>query len=190
MADDILNSPIAQLAEVGREFYRRGWVLGTGGNFSVLMARSPLRIAITSSGNEKGTLDDNSEIIQGFGTPSAETLLHFTIYRLVPGARCVLHAHSVWGTILADRFFESGAIEFEGYEILKGLAGVQTHEHRECLPVIENSRDQLALAHVIENVVREKSGPARNLFAASWAVHLGSERRRGTEKCRDLRISV
>lgn len=163
MSEETPKSPIDELAEVGAEFYRRGWVLGTSGNFSVLMARSPLRVAITSSGNEKGTLDetkfleldDNSEILQGFGTPSGDTLLHLAIYRLLPRARCVLHSHSVWGTILSDRYFESGVIEFEGYEILKGLSNVDAHTHRERLPVIENSGDHLALSHVIENVVRD-----------------------------------
>jgi len=37
LADDILNSSIEELAEVGREFSRPRGVLGTGGNFSVLM---------------------------------------------------------------------------------------------------------------------------------------------------------
>jgi methylthioribulose-1-phosphate dehydratase len=155
--------PAAELAEAGREFYRRGWVLGTSGNFSVLLARRPMRLCITASGNEKGTLDethfleldDDAEIIEGFGKPSAETLLHLTIYRLMPKARSILHTHSVWGTILSDRNFENGAIEIEGYEMLKGLSGIQTHEHKEIVPIVENSQDYVALSHVIENVVRE-----------------------------------
>ena len=61
----------------------------------------------------------------------------------------------MWGTILSDRFFEQGAIEIEGYEMLKGLAGVTTHEHRERVPIVENSQDYVALAHVIENVIRD-----------------------------------
>jgi len=155
--------PAAELAEAGREFHRRGWVLGTSGNFSVLLARRPMRLCITASGNEKGSLDethfleldDNAEILEGFGKPSAETLLHLTIYRLMPKARSILHTHSVWGTILSDRCFENGAIEIEGYEMLKGLSGVQTHHHKEIVPIVENSQDYVALSHVIENVVRE-----------------------------------
>lgn len=155
--------PAAELAAAGREFYRRGWVMGTSGNFSVLLARRPMRLCITASGNEKGALDethfleldDNVEILEGFGKPSAETLLHLTIYRLMPKARSILHTHSVWGTILSDRCFENGAIEIEGYEMLKGLSGVQTHQHKEVVPIVENSQDYVALSHVIENVVRE-----------------------------------
>jgi len=156
-------SPSAELAEAGQEFYRRGWVLGTSGNFSALLARKPLRVCVTASGLEKGKLDetnfleldDDAEILQGFGKPSAETLIHLTIYRFLPKARSILHTHSVWGTILSDHFFEQGAIKIEGYEMLKGLAGVTTHEHTEHVPIVENSQDYVALAHVIENVIRD-----------------------------------
>jgi methylthioribulose-1-phosphate dehydratase len=158
--------PAEELAEAGREFYRRGWVLGTSGNFSVLLARRPMRLCITASGNEKGNLeethflelDDDAEILQGFGKPSAETMLHLTIYRMLPKARSILHTHSVWGTILSDVCFQDGSIQIEGYEMLKGLSGVKTHDHKETVPIIENSQDYIALSHVIENVIRENKG--------------------------------
>lgn len=157
------KSPSAELAEAGVEFYRRGWVLGTSGNFSALLARKPLRLSITASGNQKGSLeetnfleiDEDGEIYSGFGTPSAEMLVHLTIYRHLPKARSILHTHSVWGTLLSDDYFEQGWIEIEGYEMLKGLAGVGTHEHVERIPIVENSQDYVALSHVIENVIRE-----------------------------------
>ena len=160
------TQPARQLAEAGREFYRRGWVLGTTGNFSALLARKPLRLCITASGNEKGNLeetnfleiDEDAEIFQGFGKPSAETLIHLTIYRHLPKARSILHTHSVWGTILSDVFYEQGAIEISGYEMLKGLSGIDTHEHTEKVPIVENSQDYVALSHVIENVIRENPG--------------------------------
>lgn len=151
------------LSECGAEFYRRGWVLGTSGNFSALIAREPLNLCITASGNEKGGLttdhflevNADGQVTGGDGKPSAETLLHLAIYRLRPGAGSILHTHSVWGTILSDAFFENGAIEIEGYEMLKGLAGVTTHEHRELVPIVENSQDYIALSHVIENVLKD-----------------------------------
>jgi methylthioribulose-1-phosphate dehydratase len=153
------------LAGAGYDFYRRGWVLGTSGNFSAKISARPLRLCITASGNDKGSLDethfleidDNSDVLQGFGRPSAETLLHLTIYRMRENTGAILHTHSVWGTILSDRFYEDGAIEIEGYEMLKGLAGVTTHEHKEIVPIVDNSQDYVALSHVIENVLRENS---------------------------------
>ena len=163
MSDSQPLSPTQELTEAGREFYRRGWALGTSGNFSILLARKPVRLCITAAGNEKGTLDetnfleldDDAEILQGFGRPSDETLLHLTIYRLRPKARCILYSHTVWGTMLSDKYFVDGAITLQGYEVLKGLSGVSTHEHSEMVPIVENSQDQIALSHVLQNVLLE-----------------------------------
>ncbi len=152
-----------QLANCGREFYQRNWVLGTSGNFSALLERNPLKLCITSSGNDKGVLtethflevDNEAKVLKGNGKPSAETLLHLAIYRQRQSANSILHTHSVWGTILSDVNFEKGFIEISGYEMLKGLAGVTTHEHLEKLPIIENSQDYASLSQIIENVLRE-----------------------------------
>jgi methylthioribulose-1-phosphate dehydratase len=151
------------LSLAGYEFYRRGWVMGTSGNFSAKLSDTPLRLCITASGNDKGAfdethfleIDDNSDVLQGFGRPSAETMIHLTIYRMRQNVGSILHTHSVWGTILSDVHFENGAIEIEGYEMLKGLSGVKTHEHKEIVPIVENSQDYIALSHVIDNVLRE-----------------------------------
>lgn len=156
-------TPVRELAEAGFEFYRRGWAIGASGNFSILLARKPLRLCITPAGSASDSfdetnfleIDDDAEILQGFGRPSDETLLHLSIYRLRPKARCILYSHSVWGTILADRLYVDGGITMHGYEVLKGLAGVTTHEHTETIPIIENSQDHIAQSHVIENVLHE-----------------------------------
>jgi methylthioribulose-1-phosphate dehydratase len=152
------------LAEVGQEFYKRGWVLGTSGNFSAVVSRAPLRLAITSSGVDKGKLtardileiDDSGEVLRGEGRPSAETLLHLAVARL-RGAGAVLHTHSVWSNILSDVYLSEGGFHIEGYEMLKGLDGVTTHEHREWLPIIDNSQDMRALAHSVEETLNQQS---------------------------------
>jgi len=140
-----------QLAEIGRQFYGWGWVMGTSGNFSAVLSRDPLRLAITSSGADKGNIgpgdileiDQHGEVVSGSGRPSAESSLHLAIVR-VRGAGAVLHTHSVWGTILSDA--PGDGVVLQGYEMLKGLDGVATHEHREWLPVIENTQDWEAAA--------------------------------------------
>src|SRR5712664_3107021 len=79
----------ADLAEIGRGFYARGWVLGTSGNFSAVISREPLRLAITSTGLDKGSLapaqflemDNAANVVRGDGRPSAEALLHLAIVR-------------------------------------------------------------------------------------------------------------
>src|SRR5262245_29046858 len=125
------------LAELGRNFYGRGWLLGTSGNFSAVVRREPLRLAITPSGVDKGTLfreqilqvDENGCVVGGSGKPSVETALHLAIVRQ-RGATAVLHTHSVWSTVLSKSGAAKGGIAIEGYEMLKGLEGVRTHEHR------------------------------------------------------------
>jgi methylthioribulose-1-phosphate dehydratase len=139
--------------------------LGTSGNFSVVTSRDPLRLAITSSGTDKGGLapeqfiqvDPRGEVVEGAGRPSAEMQLHLAVVRL-RGAGAVLHTHSVWGTILSDAYAGGGGLSIEGYEMLKGLSGVTTHEHREWLPIIENSQEYEGLSRAVEEVLERHPG--------------------------------
>src|SRR5262245_56153574 len=102
-----------ELAEIGQGFFKRGWVLGTSGNFSAVVARQPLRLAITPSGADKGRLatgdilliDDDGRVLSGSGRPSAETLLHMSVVAR-HGAGAVLHTHSVWSNILSEAYFQ------------------------------------------------------------------------------------
>jgi methylthioribulose-1-phosphate dehydratase len=137
-----------QLVEVAAGFYARGWMLGTSGNLSAVVARDPLRLAITRSGVDKGRLgpsqilevDASGRVLEGEGKASDETSLHVEIVRR-RGAGSVLHTHSVWSTILSGAREKDGGIALEGLEMLKGLAGVRTHEHREWVPILPNTQD-------------------------------------------------
>jgi methylthioribulose-1-phosphate dehydratase len=151
-----------ELARVGRAFYARGWVMGTSGNFSAVVSRDPLRLAITSSGVDKAALtaghilqiDGEGNVLKGSGRPSAETLLHLAVVRL-RAAGAVLHTHSVWSNILSDAHAKEGGLKIEGYEMLKGLEGISTHEHAEWLPIVENSQNMTELAGSLERALNE-----------------------------------
>src|SRR5256885_1287512 len=153
------------LAEMGRAFYARGWVLGTSGNFSVVTSVEPLRLAITSTGLDKGELsaeqfleiDSATKVVRGEGKPSAEALLHLAVVRCL-GAGAVLHTHSVCSTVLSGVHGARGGLAIEGYEMLKGLAGVKTHQHREWLPILENSQDMIDLAEKVTTTLRNLPG--------------------------------
>jgi methylthioribulose-1-phosphate dehydratase len=150
-----------QLAEIGRQCYARGWVLGTSGNFSAVVCRDPLRLAITTSGVDKGTLsvdqiveiDERGRVRAGSGRPSAEASIHLAVAR-ARGAGAVLHTHSIWSTILSDAATGDG-LAIEGYEMLKGLDGVGTHEHREWLPILDNTQDWAAAVPEVEAILAE-----------------------------------
>jgi methylthioribulose-1-phosphate dehydratase len=156
-----------QLVEVGQRFERRGWVLGTSGNFSTVIAREPLRLAITPSGAHKGelTADQILEIDEhcepappAAARPSAEARLHVEIVRTL-GAGAVLHTHSIWSTLLSDRHAARHGLAIEGYEMLKGLTGVATHEHREWIPILDNDQDMIRLAVRVKEVLQGKPAP-------------------------------
>lgn len=149
-----------EIAEIGRQCYARGWSLGTSGNFSAVVSRDPLRLAITASGVDKGTLtagdiveiDQHGRVVAGTGRPSAEASLHLAIAR-ARGAGAVLHTHSIWSTILSDA--DKDGLGIEGYEMLKGLDGVASHEHSEWLPILENTQDWAAAAPQVQRILSE-----------------------------------
>ena len=151
------------LAEIAKGFHARGWLLGTSGNLSAVVQREPLQLAMSPSGVDKGQLtadqvlaiDEYARIVsQHGGKPSDESLLHIRIVKQ-RAAGAVLHTHSIWNTILSDLYASEGGVTIEGYEMLKGLQGVPTHEHTEWLPIIENSQDMPALADVIGKTLNE-----------------------------------
>ena len=49
-----------------------------------------------------------------------------------------------------------GGLAIEGYEMLKGLDGVRTHDHREWLPILDNTQDWAAAVPRVEAVLTEQ----------------------------------
>jgi methylthioribulose-1-phosphate dehydratase len=179
----------SKLAAIAKGFHARGWLLGTSGNLSAVVQREPLRIAMSPSGIDKGELtpdrllsiDENARIVSDHaGKPSDESLLHVTIVK-ERGAGAVLHTHSVWNTILSDLYAPQGGVTIAGYEMLKGLQGVRTHEHSEWLPIIDNSQDMPALAESIAQTLNEHPGAHGFLLRRhglySWGETLAQAKR-------------
>src|SRR5579863_2097790 len=145
------------LCATARWCYARGWVPATSGNFSV-RNRDGAHILISPSGLDKGVMtmadlletDLEGRPADAAKKPSAETRLHAVIYRARPDAASILHVHTVWNTILSGRFAGAGYVPLEGYEILKGLEGVTTHEYEERVPILRNSQNYEDLAQRLE----------------------------------------
>ncbi len=177
-----------KLAAFGREFHSRRWALGTSGNYSVVIQRQPLRLLITSSGLDKSALstkdfleiDQRAAVLKGKGKPSAETFLHLAVVR-ARNAGSVLHTHSVWSTLLSERYEPEGGLAISGYEMLKGLEGVKTHQHREWIPIFANDQDIPSLATKVEAELNRD--PASHGFLLSghglytWGEDLAQTRR-------------
>lgn len=182
------NKLAIELAETGRAFHARGWALGTSGNYSAMLKAQPLKLLITSSGVDKAQLSrkhflqisHSADVLRGNGRPSAESLLHVAVAR-ARGAGCILHTHSVWSTILSDRHAAKKSLAIRGYEMLKGLEGVKTHEHQEWIPIFENSQDIPALAKEVEALLKQDQRPHGFLLRGhglyTWGEDVAQARR-------------
>ncbi len=149
-----IGPAIEALRAVGADFHARGWSLATSSNYSILLSRDPFRLLLTASGKHKERLGPGDFVVVNETgqpvdptdpRPSAETMLHVVLARK-PDVGAILHTHSVWGTLLSDRYAAAGGFGIEGFEMLKGLEGVKTHEHREWIPIFPNTQDIPALA--------------------------------------------
>jgi methylthioribulose-1-phosphate dehydratase len=150
-----LCSAVDEILAVGRRLDARGLAPATTGNYSVRLDDG--RIAVTVSGRHKGRLvsDDVTQIDLdgrplGARPPSAEAALHAGVYRLYECVGAVLHVHSVVSTTLTRLLPRGSDVVLEGYETLKVLPGVSTHDTRVVIPVFDNSQDMPALARAMQ----------------------------------------
>ncbi len=183
------RKPLAEaLSKLAREFHQRGWALGTSGNYSVVLQRDPLKLLITSSGLDKSALTardfieigHDGRVLSGTGKPSAETFLHLAV-ATSRNAGCILHTHSVWSTLLSERHSDNRGLAITGYEMLKGVEGVKTHEHGEWIPIFENSQDIPDLAQKVSDLLRRENQTHGFLLSGhglyTWGDNLAQARR-------------
>lgn len=160
-----------EIAKLSRTFHLRGWSLATSGNYSIRVSDN--QILITASSLDKSTLSENDMVVidlsgdpQGADMglkPSAESVLHCGLYRHLPGISAVLHTHSIYSTVLSIMGHQE--IVLQGYEMLKALRGVSSHEHREILPILPNSQDMKELASTAKDYL------AKNPNAHGFLIH-------------------
>jgi len=142
-----------QLIAAGRFIDSKGWVPATSGNFSARLPDGT--IAITVSGKHKGHLhvddimliDADANSLDG-KKPSAETLLHTSLYKRFPAVQSVLHPHSLNATLIS-RLYKT-EIALENYELLKAFNGIVTHESRIVVPIFANDQNIPHLAGQVE----------------------------------------
>lgn len=151
--NDAFLDTAQQLVDAGRFIDSKGWVPATSGNFSARLPDG--NIAITVSGKHKGRLqlddimliDADANSLDG-KKPSAETVLHTSLYKRFPDIHSILHPHSLNAT-LVSRIFKS-EIVLEDYELLKAMGGITTHESRVVVPIFANDQNIPRLAELVE----------------------------------------
>lgn len=155
------------LIRTGADFAARGWVPATSGNFSCRTGR--WRMAITRSGRDKGRLgpSDFVEVALDDLPPgiSAEAPLHARLYRRNAAVGAVFHVHSLAATVISRLHEKSGRVTLAGYEMLKALDGIATHDISVGLPVFPNDQDMPALARRIDAALQDGPGRVGYLIA-------------------------
>lgn len=149
------------LVDVIHFLHARGWAPATSSNYSFRMP-GEANFYISESGIDKGAfaienflyVTASGQPIDDARRPSAETGLHSIIYTLYPEVHCVLHTHSVPGTVLSRQLLSQGALFLSDYEILKGFSGVSTHEVVVKIPIFANTQDIPALAMAVQNYAK------------------------------------
>jgi methylthioribulose-1-phosphate dehydratase len=129
----------------------RGWTPATAGNLSARVDAGTM--AITASGVDKGSLRSPDVLLYDLGTntvrgarpASAETALHVERYTADAAVGAVVHVHAKNATVLS-MIAGTREIRLEGYELVKALDGIRTHETGVGVPVFANTQDMDALA--------------------------------------------
>lgn len=151
---DAFYNAAQQIIAAGRFIDSKGWVPATSGNFSARLPDG--NFAITVSGKHKGRLqtgdimliDADANALDG-KKPSAETVLHTSLYRHFSNAQAVLHPHSL-NSVLVSRLFKT-EIVLEDYELLKAFSGITTHDCRIEIPIFANDQDIPRLAGRVQD---------------------------------------
>lgn len=157
---DNFSHAAAAILQAGQRLHQRGWSPATSSNYSLRLDESSC--AITVSGRDKGNLvasDIMRVDLQGRplagddGTPSAETLLHTSLYRRDPAIGAVLHTHSLSALLAAECVPGQepwSVLEISDLELLKAFAGIRSHQETLRIPVFANSQDIPALARLVD----------------------------------------
>lgn len=152
--NDAFFSAAQQLIAAGHFIDSRGWVPATSGNFSIRLPNGT--IAITVSGRHKGRLaiddimliDATAQSLDG-KKPSAETLLHTSLYKHYSDIQSILHPHTLNATLISKVY--KTEIILKDYELLKAFNGIDTHETQIVVPIFANDQNIARLAGVVED---------------------------------------
>jgi methylthioribulose-1-phosphate dehydratase len=146
------------LAAESARFAAAGWMRGTSGNLSLVLSTNPLRLAVTTSGVDKGELTSRDIVVvdeagravldqpDAARSPSTEAGLHARI-AAVTGAGAVVHLHTL-SAVLAAHYWPAGPV-LSDLEMLKGL-GRSAHDDEVRFPVIANDQDMTVLGEDFE----------------------------------------
>jgi methylthioribulose-1-phosphate dehydratase len=175
-AHQATEQALTALVEITASFARRGWFPATSGNLSARVSApgDPLLLVVSASGLDKEAMTaadfllvDGSLQPVGPGgqpvvslaelRPSSETAVHTRIYEAT-GCGCVLHVHTVWNNLIAERFSSQGEVVLQDLEMIKGL-DIWEEAAEVRVPVVENLFKLPALAEAVVERITDPRVP-------------------------------
>ena len=146
------------ICDLCRQFYKMGWVTGTGGGLSI---RQGDQIYMAPSGVQKErltpsdlfVLNDKGKVIEAPKQDLKISECHplfMNAYQL-RSAGAVLHSHSLHAmavTLIYDHVFQIANLE-----MMKGIQGVSVFETHE-VPIIQNTAREADLAHAMATAIK------------------------------------
>jgi methylthioribulose-1-phosphate dehydratase len=167
---------LTTLVEITASFARRGWFPATSGNLSARVSApgEPLLLVVSASGRDKEAMTAADFVLVDESLqpaesglqlvaspvelhPSAESVIHTRIYQAT-GCGCVLHVHTVWNNLIAERCSSRGDVVLRDLEMLKGLdIWEEAAEIR--VPVVENLFKLPAMAEAVVERITDPRVP-------------------------------
>src|SRR3970282_379881 len=149
----------ADIVEVGRRLYARGYTASNDGNISVRLDDG--RLLMTPKNVCKGFMDPSMMCVTdldgtklaGERDPSSEILMHLEVYRQRPDAQAVVHAHPPIATALAvaciplDRAVLAEVVTTLGSVPIADYATPSTKELPEAVRKYVKAHDGMLLAN-------------------------------------------
>jgi methylthioribulose-1-phosphate dehydratase len=178
----VLHAWQTQLVDTIHFLHGKGWAPATSSNYSIRPFDSGM-FWVSASGIDKGTfgpehlmqVDRQGKPVHDNRKPSAETLIHCLIYELFPETRCILHTHSVYNTVLSTAHAPQSKVVLEGYEVQKGIRGIDTHDSRLEIPVLPNSQDMVAFCSLLREIHGQNPTFSAFLIAGHGLYTWGTE---------------
>ena len=161
------------LVELLQDFYRRGWVSGTGGGISGPADDGGLLLAPTGVHKERIQPDEFFTVDPADGsirtTPADSSLRPsecnsiFCLAVRERAARSVVHSHALSAVLAGDLANDGDHVVIRDLEMLKGIRGVGNRDTH-LLPVIRNTPRE---GQLVDQLARVLDDPR---FASSFAV--------------------
>lgn len=175
-----LQNRSRELASLVREIENKGWTPATSSNFSFRTRDHEKSFcAISRSGVDKSKFQANDFILVDENLewrepqeakPSAESLIHTSLYQWDRSIEFILHTHSVSATVLGMNE-NSEEIGFQGYEMIKAFSEFKSHEESLICPVFENSQDMPSFSNDLSVFLKKATKPIKGFLIRGHGLY-------------------